>query len=434
MLFRRKAGSSQKHTTPSARAHAAQLIRARLPVDLLEAGMRVVKLDRPWTEVPVMFQGFVIGDNRHVETLRHYCRWVLVEGEAHQIEAAQERQARRQAKINQAQVEKKPLSQVLPAAQRTYSRTQAFVDRTLAAIQRGQPPQLDEARPLIQACVKSIGANVNAMFWLTRIKSQDAYTAEHCLRVAVYAIAFARFLDMPEQDLEVVGLCGLLHDIGKVKVRNEVLNKPGALTESEMDEIRQHTELGYQLLQSHHSLEPIVADVTRHHHERIDGRGYPDQLAEWQISRFARVIAIVDAYDAITSDRCYRQGLPAADALRILYRGRGEQFDAEMIEAFIRMMGIYPPGTLVELNTGEIGLVIATHPGKKLKPRVEILLNHDKLPQIPYIIDLSNDPVDGDGHLYTIERPLPDGAHGVSLGRRIQQIVTADHQGAVDPE
>lgn len=437
-MFRRKPGSRQSSrqndTSPAAIRESSGLVRARLPVDLLAPGMRVVKLDRPWTEVPVLFQGFEIRESRQIDTLRHYCRWVLVEGEAPQMAEAQSRLNQLQTKLHKPLTEKKPLSEVLPQARRTFGRTQEFIDRTLSAIQGGKTPELDEARPLIQACVKSIGANANAMFWLTRIKSQDAYTAEHCLRVAIYAIAFARFIGMPEEDLEVVGLCGLLHDIGKVKVRSEVLNKPGALTDAETAEIRQHAELGYQLLQSHHSLEPIVSDVTLHHHERMDGRGYPNQLEEWQISRFARLIAIVDAYDAITSDRCYRKGLPASDALRILYRGRAEQFDAEMVEAFIRMLGIYPPGTLVELNTGEVGLIIATHPGKKLHPRVEILLNANKRPQIPYIIDLSTAPQDGEGQTYAILKPLPDGAHGVSLGDRIQQIVTADHFGAGEPE
>ena len=435
MLFRRKTGSNRKkNTSPSAGVQSSGLVRVRLPVDLLDTGMRVVKLDRPWTEVPVLFQGFEIKDPRQIDTLRHYCRWVLAEGESWQMEAAQGRLTTLQGKLKQPLAEKKPLIDVLPHAQRIFNRTQDFIDQTLLAIQGGKTPALDEARPLIQACVKSIGANANAMFWLTRIKSQDAYTAEHCLRVAIYAIAFARFIGMPEEDLEVVGLCGLLHDIGKVKVRSEVLNKPGALTDAETAEIRQHAELGYQLLQSHHSLEPIVSDVTLHHHERMDGRGYPNQLEEWQISRFARLIAIVDAYDAITSDRCYRQGLPASDALRILYRGRAEQFDAEMVEAFIRMVGIYPPGTLVELSTGEVGLVIATHPDKKLHPRVEILLNANKRPQIPYIIDLSTAPEDGEGQTYAIVKPLADGAHGVSLGGRIQQIITADHVGAGEPE
>lgn len=399
------------------------LIRTRLPVDFVETGMRVVKLDRPWTEVPVLFQGFTVENDDQVRLLRHYCQWVLVEGEEKQLAYAQEKLAALNRQAAKPQIELRPLAEELPRAKASFGKTRQFVDQVLSSIEHSNTLNLEDARPVIQACVKSISANANAMFWMTRIKSDDAYTAEHCLRVAIYAIAFARFLGLPNDDLEVVGLCGLLHDIGKLKVSHDILNKPGALTSEEMAEMRRHTEFGYQLLQSHHTLEPIVADVTWHHHERVDGKGYPNQLEEWQISRFARLVSIVDAFDAITSTRCYREGLSASDALRILYRGRGEQFDAEMIEAFIRMVGIYPPGTLVELTSGEVALVIATHPGKKLKPRVEILLNADKNPQTPAIIDLSDDILDKHGQPYRIHQPLPDGAHGVSLGERISQII-----------
>lgn len=389
--------------------------------------MRVVKLDRPWTEVPLLFQGFTVDSDSQIRILRHYCRWVLVESEAEQLVEAQMKLSVLQRRVTKPLVEKHSLAAEMPQAKASFQRTQAFVEQMLTSIEHANSLNLEDARPAIKECVRSISANANAMFWMARIKNDDTYTAEHCLRVAIYAIAFARFIGLPDDDLEVVGLCGLLHDIGKLRVPHAILNKPGALTPEEMDEMRRHAEYGYELLQSHHTLEPIVADVSRHHHERVDGNGYPHQLEEWQISRFARMISIVDAFDAITSDRCYREGLSASDALRILYRGRGEQFDAEMIEAFIRMMGLYPPGTLIEMTSGEVALVISSHPGKKLKPKVEILLDAHKHPQIPQIIDLAGDPVDANGELYSIRQALPDGSFGVSLYGRIDQIISTAH-------
>lgn len=426
MLFRkrpRRAVTGVKQTSTSAPEEITTIPRTRLPVDLLELGLRVVKLDRPWTEVPVLFQGFTITHPAQLHTLRHYCHWVLVEGDEQRLRVLSERLAQTQRKLARPLAETRTLAQELPRARASYTRTQAFVDTVLSDIHNQRELDLQEARPLIQECVRSIEANANAMFWMTRIKSQDAYTAEHCLRVAIYAIAFGRFLGLPEDDLVVLGLCGLLHDIGKMQVDPAILNKPGALTSDELRQMRCHAQLGYELLQSQHTLEPIVCDVARHHHERIDGQGYPARLEEWQISRFARLVAIVDAFDAMTSDRCYREGLATADALRVLYRGRAEQFDAEMVEAFIRMVGVYPPGTLVELTSGEIALVIATHPGLKLKPKVEILMAADKRPVIPYIIDLADNPVDASGHPYGIRQPLPDGAHGVTLRDRIHQVL-----------
>lgn len=268
------------------------------------------------------------------------------------------------------------------------------------------------------------------MFWMARIKNRDAYTAEHCLRVAILSVAFARFLGLPEDDLEVAGMCGLLHDIGKLRIPDDILNKPGPLTPQEYAVMQEHTTRGHKLLKKGPGLDPIISDVTLHHHERIDGRGYPQQLARnGQISRFARLIAIVDAYDAMTSDRCYRDGMSPADAARILYKNRGQQFDADMVEAFIRMIGVYPPGSLVELNTGEVALVISTHPGRKLKPKVEILLDDNKHPITPRIMDLSSQ-AGTNGPTREIMAPLADGAFGVSLKGRIKQLMAksiADH-------
>ncbi|WP_404365903.1 HD-GYP domain-containing protein [Marinobacter sp.] len=431
MFFRRKPkdGASRRKSSDGKPETGRIIPRTRLPVDMLETGMRVVKLDRPWTQVPVLFQGFIIDTPAQIQTLRHYCHWVMVEGDEKTIAVLQARVSDLHRRLSEPLPEFRSLVKELPRARTAYLGSQAFVDRILYDIEHSRELDLREARPLIQGCVKSIQANANAMFWLARIKSQDAYTAEHCLRVAVYAIAFGRFLGMPEEDLTVIGLCGLLHDIGKLKIDPAILHKPGALTDEEMCKMRRHAEFGYQLLQSQHTLEPIVGDVTRHHHERMDGRGYPYQLQEWQISRFARLIAIVDAFDALTSDRCYREGVPTSEALRILYRGRGVQFDAEMIEAFIRMVGVYPAGTLVELNTGEVALVIASHPGKKLKPRVELLLDADKRARTPYIVDLADTPLDAGGIPYSIRQPLPDGAYGVSLEGRINGVINESRVG-----
>src|SRR5690606_16635931 len=304
----------------------------------------------------------------------------------------------------------------------TWSRTQQFVEKVIRDIEQHNDLELASARPLIRSCVDSVKANASAMFWMARIKHRDAYTAEHCLRVAIFTVAFARFLGLPEDDLEVAGMCGLLHDIGKLRVPDEILNNPGPLSPREYEVMREHTTLGHELLKQDPSLDPIISDVTLHHHERIDGRGYPQQLPEWQISRFARLISIVDAYDAMTSDRCYRDGMSPADAVRILYKNRAQQCDADMVEAFIRMIGIYPPGSLVELNTGEVALVVSTHPGRKLKPKVEILLDADKHPVTPRILDLGTQTTE-DSTVREIHSPLPDGAYGIVLHDRIQQLM-----------
>lgn len=425
MLFRRKANKTA--ATPSASKSAplsqvtTNLVRARVPVDLLEPGMRIVQLDRPWTAVPVLFQGFVLDNGKQLQILRQYCEWVLVEDEEQRLGPILDRIPTVKNRIHQPLPETRPLAQELPRAKTTWDRTQAFVERVTRDIEAGNDLNLDAARPVIQECVESIKANPSAMFWMSRIKHRDAYTAEHCLRVAVFAVAFARFLGVADEDLETIGMCGLLHDLGKLKVPDKILNKPGPLTADEHRIMRQHTTYGYELIKADPNLDEIIRDVTRHHHERLDGRGYPEQLPDWQISRFARLIAIVDAFDAITSDRCYRDGQPTHEATRILYKNRGQQFDAAMVEAFIRMIGVYPPGSLVELNTGEVALVVASHPARKLAPRVEILLDAHKQPVSPATVDLAQ-PASESAPRREIRAGLPDGAHGISLQGRINEL------------
>ncbi|MBZ2169410.1 HD-GYP domain-containing protein [Marinobacter sp. F4216] len=433
MWFRRKssnAATPAAHTKPSqvrktgsqqSQEPTSSLRRVRMPVDLLERGMIIIKLDRPWNEVPVLFQGFVLSDDSQADILRQYCDWVLVEDEEERLNPILDRVVLRKEMATRPLPETRSLAEEMPRARAAWIQGQQFIDKVTRDLESGDDLDFDEARPIIKHCVESIQANASAMFWMSRIKSRDAYTAEHCLRVAIFSIAFARFLGMPDKDLETVGMCGLLHDLGKLKVPQSILNKPGTLTQEEMQIMQEHTILGYELLKADSKLDPIISDVSSHHHERMDGQGYPHQLADWQISRYSRLVAIVDSFDAITSDRCYKDGLSASEAISILYKNRGQQFDAGMVEGFIRMIGVYPPGSLVELNSGEVALVVATHPGRKLKPRVEILLDANKNPMTPRVVDLGAQTAEA-GMEREIAHPLADGAFGISLRGRIQQL------------
>ncbi|PVY75815.1 putative nucleotidyltransferase with HDIG domain [Tamilnaduibacter salinus] len=399
----------------------------QVPVDALTLGMHVEELDRPWTDVPVLFQRFVIRTEEQLSTLRHYCVWVWVDANASECDADWGAMAMKRGAVRTVHPlpEQHPLSEELPRARKAYRKTRNYVDSLLADIRNQQTIELEEARPVIEACATSIQANANAMFWLGRVRSEDAYTAEHCVRVAILAIGFGSSLGLNDADLTTLGLCGLLHDIGKLRVPDAILNKPGRLTPEEMAEMKRHTEYGYALLTKQGDFDPIVQDTTLSHHERMDGRGYPGGKPGSCISRFTRIVTIVDAFDAMTSDRTYQKGVSTADALRILFKNRGDQFDAELVEHFIRMIGIYPPGSLVALNTGEVALVLANNPRYKLAPKVEVVLGPDRQPCRRRVLDLATHPESGDGTPYAITEPLPDGAYGFSLQAHIEQQGTA---------
>lgn len=424
----------QKPRNPSPKISNSRLVQIKLPADSLRIGMLVVELDRPWTEVPVLFQRMEIENERQLAILRHYCLWVIVEVTRAYFDAHRGLFAQFETPHYNKLPERIPLERELPRAKRNYRQASDYISRLLNQVETGSALSLEDARPVVQGCVTSIMANANAMFWLNRIKHEDEYTAEHCLRVGIMAIAFGSFLGMAKDNMETLGLCGLLHDIGKVKVPAEVLNKPGSLDPDELRVMQRHSEYGHAMLSAHHLLEPIVSATALSHHERMDGKGYPNGLYAKSISRFARIIAIVDAYDAITSDRCYRRGLSPADALRILYNDRAKHFDAELTEAFIRMIGIYPPGSLVELDSGEIAVVVATNPAHKLRPKVELLLDRDKQPCESRCLDLAEMTSSPDAPPVAIKQAIPDGSFGFSLEARIESHIRAAQTDTSPPE
>lgn len=407
-----------------------------IPASRARVGMHVVELDRPWEQVPVLFQSFVITHPEQAETLRTHCQWITVERTAWTEQIAQEAIAHLKATAAGSDFEaKKPLADELPHANRRYREAQKYIDELLDNVAKGNELPLEDARTVVRNCISSINSNPNAMFWLTRIRHRDAYTAEHCVRVGILTITFGRFIGLDINELETVGLCGILHDVGKMRVPPEVLNKPGALTSEEWEIMRAHPELGFKLLNSDHQLEPAVLQAALSHHERLDGKGYPHALEASAITRFTRMVTIVDAYDAMTSDRVYRKGMPTSEALAILYKHRGSQFDEQLVEAFIRMIGIYPPGSLVELHTGEVAVVLATSPRQRLLPLVEVVLDREGNPCLPRVLNLSENPQDAEGLTYAIRKTLPDGATGFSLAEHIRHHSDPTQpQPAVKPE
>lgn len=415
-MFRRK----PKSCPPSVNT-GTHLRQVEIPADAVRIGMQVIKLDRPWDEVPVLYQQFVVADTEQLDILRKFCLGVTVEFSEDQYRLHVRHGNQPSAITRATHQEHKTVAEELPNARLRYCEALSFIDDLLDDVAEGRDISLEDAGDIVRHCVVSIMANPNAMFWLTRIRYQDTYTAEHCLRVGILAITFGRFMDMPEADLETLGLSGILHDVGKMRIPHAVLNKPAALNRDEWQLIRSHPMEGFNLLGSHHKLDPVVRDAALSHHERMDGGGYPNGLAGSAINRFTRMISIVDAYDAITSDRAYRKGLTNADALRILYEDSGKHYDGELVEAFIRMVGVYPPGSVVQLNSGEIAVVLSILPDRKLYPTVELVADAAGRPCPPRVLRLSSQPLNPEGKPYSIARALPDGNHNFDLEQHIEK-------------
>jgi putative nucleotidyltransferase with HDIG domain len=400
----------------SAKDASSKLIEVKLPSDSLEIGMHVTCLDRPWTEVPVMLQGLTIETPDHIDMLRDHCVYVYIEIEKEfWLELSKGSIEQKEEKTYPGFREKKGVHEELPTAKFTFEDSRDQVEEVLESISNGESFDMDATKKAIQSCVASIMRNANALLWLTQVKNQDRYTAEHSLRVGILAIAFGRFLDFEEPELELLGLCGMLHDVGKVKIPDEILNKPARLTRIEFDIMKEHASLGKDILLRQKGVDKLIIDTANYHHERIDGKGYPEQLNASYLHKYVRMVSIVDVYDAITSARPYKVGSPALDALKILFSERDKHFDNDLVEAFIRMVGIYPPGTLVEMTNGEVGIVVSANPDSRLRPKVELVLTADKKIRPPYIINLLDGITDKSGSVYVIKEGVTNGTYGVDV-------------------
>lgn len=394
----------------------------KIPVAELQRGMFVSRLDRDWLETPFLLQGFVVETDEDIATVAQYASYVWVDA----VEPAwvpPEKRGTLDTPVRRktTYINKIPASDEHARAQGVYREARRLTRTLVQDLRLGGVIDTREARNTVRACVDSILSNPDALLWMTRIRDQDHYTAEHCLNVCILAIAFGRHLGMSEADLEKLGMCGLLHDVGKMRIPAEVLNKPGELSAREWNQMRAHVVHGRNLLLATPGILHAAVDVAYSHHERMDGTGYPRKLPGSGISVFSRIIAIVDAYDAMTADRCYAPAIPCTQALKHIYQDRGSHFDEQLALSFIKSVGLYPPGSLVELANGLVGLVLETNKRYRHLPIVILLKCGDRPLPREKLVDLSQIEQGRLKKDFLIRRTLKDGTHGIYLRDYQQQ-------------
>ncbi|KMJ52132.1 phosphodiesterase [Vogesella sp. EB] len=278
----------------------------------------------------------------------------------------------------------------LGRANRIKSQAHALVKTVMQDVRLGRAVELEQVEPMIESITESVLSNSGALLTLLRIKNKDDYTFLHSVSVGTLMIAFCRSVGMDMETIHLAGLGGILHDTGKALVPDEILNKPGRLTEEEFDIIKRHPRDGFDILSRTEGISEIPLDITLHHHERVDGSGYPHNLKGDTISTLAKMAAIVDVYDAITADRCYHKGMAPTDALRKIFEWSKYHFDPKLVQAFMRCVGIYPVGTLVLLESGKLGVVIEQHDSNLLTPKIKVMFSSKSNTYLqPEIIDLS---------------------------------------------
>lgn len=259
----------------------------------------------------------------------------------------------------------------LVAAQEICSRAKTAVVEMFGHARMGRALELEHISVLVDDISSSIARHPNAFISLARLKSIDDYTYMHSVAVCALMIALGNQLGLSTALIRRVGMAGLLHDIGKMAIPGAILNKPGRLSSDELQLVRTHPLEGEKTLLAASQLCEMVVDVCLHHHEKVDGTGYPHQLAGDQISLVARMAAVCDVYDAITSDRSYNQGWDPAVAIQQMSTWNGH-FDDAVFSAFLKSVGIYPVGSIVQLKSGGIGVVIEQHPDSLLTPKIKV--------------------------------------------------------------
>jgi putative nucleotidyltransferase with HDIG domain len=315
--------------------------------------------------------------------------------------------------INQVSFER-----AVESSRLTFDSARSMASQIMNGLRVGRSLDINECRQHVESVVESVLSNKDALRFLAMIKNKDEYTAEHSINVCILCATFARHLGLLEYEIKIVALCGLLHDVGKSKVPNEILNKPGRFTKEEAYIMAEHPTYGRNILMSTAGDQRHAVDVAHCHHERVDSKGYPRCLNARQIPYYSKIVSIVDAYDAMTSERCYGKPKTSYAALKIIADNAGSQFDRELAHEFIRCIGFYSAGVLVELKGGQLAIVVKANEKDQARPKILVVTNAEKKRiQKPAFIDLEKP----ENARLSITHEVPNGTAGVDVKQYISR-------------
>lgn len=415
--------------------------KALIPSNELLIGMYVCELDKPWEDSTFIFQGFLIENDKIRQKVIDECDYVYIDIEKQSPDlpiihtTIHSAPAKPKTKIKNSFSSKfsrrtlsfltstrsklsgkrktnrlkdiidknviaetivqpkklKTFEQEIKTAQLAHKKTSQMIQDFMEEVKNKGTIDIQIAKSAVRDCMYSVLRTPDALMLTTQLKDKDRNSWHHSMNCCVYSISLARHLNLRDDEMLTLGLCGLLHDIGKTRIPQVILSKKTKLDADENEIMRSHTTLGHNIIMSlPGGLSSVIAEVAHNHHERIDGKGYPRGLAGTQISPYSRIVAIANMYDALTTDSVYENGKTHFEAIDIMLSQSRTHLDETLLKAFIQCIGVFPAGSAVEMNSGEIGIVVEINQQKKLRPKIMLLSDKNKNPQRERIIDLAN--------------------------------------------
>jgi HD-GYP domain-containing protein (c-di-GMP phosphodiesterase class II) len=430
------------------------IVETKIPVDKLELGMFVSRLDKEWVESSFAFQGFMITDQLTIKKLQKECEFVYVDQARSDlfdktltsslIQKSQPakksffnfsklplfgRKDTNQSRKNTLQLRdivdhkiatnniKPPTKLVtfdveMKAAKEAHHNAANLIHDFMAHVKQGGPIDIIVAKHAVYDCMASMLRTPDAMLLITRLKNKSYNLWQHSMNVSVLAISLGRYLNLHDDELVLLGLCGLFHDIGKLRISKQALDA----AEDKLEVLNAHPLLGRDiLLNCMGQLAEVASEVAYNHHEHLDGTGFPNGLIGDQISPYCRMIAIVNLYDNLTTDKPDRKALTHYDAMTRLLEKANQHLDATLVNSFNRCIGTYPVGCVVEMNTGEIAVVVEDNDMQRLRPKILLLTDENKTQRPRTMVNLAETLSTRDDDPYYIKAIVRAETYGIKL-------------------
>ena len=410
-------------------------MKKRIDANALIPGMYLAELDRPWRETPFPFQGFEVSNYEEIEWVKHNCSYVYIDvvlgsdvksqptaamnqGTA-RLRVREQGRGRIDILGNARLVEHQDqvaFEEEIKTAREIDLKARDIISQMMKNARLGKTLNAAGAKDVVTGLTKSVLRNPDALVCWTHLRDKDNYTALHCLRVSILALAFGRHLGFEEEQLNIIGIGGLMADIGMAKIPSEILAKPKSLTSDEYQIVKDHVSHGLEIVKKIKGIPTEAIEVVENHHEWYNGFGYMKGLTGDTIGLYGLMGGIVDWYDAVTSERPYRRAIAPTQALTVMYAQRNRIFHPTLVENFIECMGIYPIGSVVEFDTQEVGVVLTTDRAQRLHPKVAVVLDSKKKPYFSRtkILELGGNSDDASPKGLQIKHVLPAGAYGIN--------------------